>query len=152
MDDTVARAAEIRKSISHAVRQGADIAFVDYLQLIAPDIKSSRSREFEMAEISKMLKILAKQLQIPIIAIAQLSRTCEARTDKRPLLSDLRESGQIEQDADIVMFIYRDFYYTGREDDKTKAELIIRKGRHIGNATIPLYFDANKTKFVNWKE
>ncbi|MFA6071635.1 MAG: replicative DNA helicase [Janthinobacterium sp.] len=151
MDDISARANEIKKSISHAVKLGADIAFVDYLQLVSPDVKSSRSRESEIGEISKTLKVLTKQLRIPIIAIAQLSRECEKRPNKRPLLSDLRESGQIEQDADIVMFLYRDFYYSGKEEDKFKAELLIRKGRHIGNAEIPLYFDALKTKFGNWE-
>ncbi|MBT9170540.1 MAG: Replicative DNA helicase [Actinobacteria bacterium] len=151
MDDTVARAGEIKKSISRAVRLGADIAFVDYLQLISPDTKTSRSRESEIGEISKALKNLTKQLRIPIIAVAQLSRECEKRPNKRPLLSDLRESGQIEQDADIVMFLYRDFYYTQKEEDKFKAELLIRKGRHIGNTEILLYFDSMKTKFANMK-
>jgi replicative DNA helicase len=147
-DEKASKAKDVERSIRRAHRKGADIVFVDYLQFIAGN--AGKQREREIAEISVTLKTLAKQLHIPIIAVAQLSRAVESREDKRPVLADLRDSGQIEQDADIVMFLYREHYYTKREDVRHKAELIFRKGRHIGTATVPLYFDEMKTRFRDW--
>ena len=98
------------------------------MQLVQGSGKTS-SREQEIAEISRSLKILAKEIEVPVIALSQLSRAVEARPDHRPMLSDLRESGSIEQDADIIMFLYRDAYYSD-EGDKSVAECIVAKNRH----------------------
>lgn len=105
------------------------LIIIDYLQLLASERKRDNKVQ-EVSDISRQLKILAKELNIPVIALAQLSRSVEARQDKRPMLSDLRESGSIEQDADIVMFLYRDEYYNANTNNKNLAELIISKHRN----------------------
>jgi replicative DNA helicase len=110
------------------IQEGLDVVFIDYLQLITGNKKGSR--EQEISEISRDLKSLAKELNITVISLAQLSRACEQRDNKRPMLSDLRESGSIEQDADIVMFLYRDEYYNQYTEDKNIAEVIISKNRN----------------------
>ena len=120
----------------------------DYLQLIQGSGKTS-GREQEIAEISRSLKILAKELEIPVIALSQLSRAVEARDDHRPMLSDLRESGSIEQDADIVMFLYRDDYYNEDSPEKNVAEVIIAKQRAGSTGTVKLAWIGNYTKFAN---
>ena len=129
---------------------------IDYLQLIEGSGREDRMQQ--ISSISRGLKILAKELNVPIIALSQLSRAVEGRTDKRPMLSDLRESGSIEQDADIVMFIYRDEYYRNSNDEeemtekaanKGEAEIIIAKHRNGPVATIKLLFQSNITKFKN---
>ena len=129
---------------------------IDYLQLIEGSGREDRMQQ--ISSISRWLKILAKELNVPIIALSQLSRAVEGRTDKRPMLSDLRESGSIEQDADIVMFIYRDEYYRNSNDEeemtekaanKGEAEIIIAKHRNGPVATIKLLFQSNITKFKN---
>ena len=124
------------------------LVVVDYLQLIQGSGKTS-GREQEIAEISRSLKILAKELEIPVIALSQLSRAVEARDDHRPMLSDLRESGSIEQDADIVMFLYRDDYYNEDSPEKNVAEVIIAKQIAGSTGTVKLAWIGNYTKFAN---
>ena len=123
---------------------------IDYLQLItASSNRRGGSREQEIAEISRSLKILAKELDIPVIALSQLSRAPEQRPDHRPMLSDLRESGSIEQDADKVIFLYRDDYYNEDSEKKNIAEVIMAKHRAGSTGTIELLWLGNYTKFVN---
>ena len=124
------------------------LVVIDYLQLIAGTGKAG-SREQEISEISRSLKILAKELEIPVIAISQLSRGAEKREDKRPMLSDLRESGAIEQDADIVMFLYRDDYYNEDSEKKNVAEVIVAKQRSGSTGTVELAWLPSYTKFGN---
>ncbi|MDI6800296.1 MAG: replicative DNA helicase [Actinomycetota bacterium] len=121
---------------------------VDYLQLMQSRTRSE-SRQQEISEISRSLKILGRELDVPVIAVSQLSRAVESRTDKRPLLSDLRESGAIEQDADLVIFIYRDDYYNRDSDEKGIAEVILSKHRNGPTGTIKLAFLEQYTRFVN---
>ncbi len=128
------------------------IVVIDYLQLLEGTHKDNRVQE--VSEISRQLKMLAKELDVPIIALSQLSRNLEARPDKRPILSDLRESGSIEQDADIVAFIYRDAYYHRNDDslseeEKHTAEIILAKHRNGPTGTIKLYFNENEVSFKN---
>lgn len=125
---------------------GLDLIIIDYLQLMASN-KSKDNRQQEISEISRNLKILAKELKVPIIALSQLNRGLETRTDKRPMLADLRESGAIEQDADVVMFIYREVVYNEETLTPGKADIIIGKNRHGPIDTIPLYFQKEFTKF-----
>lgn len=122
---------------------------IDYLQLVQGSNKRNGSREQEISEISRSLKILAKELSVPVIALSQLSRAVEQRPDHRPMLSDLRESGAIEQDADIVMFLYRDDYYNEDSEKKNIAEIIIAKHRGGSTGTVDLGWLGSYTKFVN---
>ena len=122
---------------------------IDYLQLVQGSNKRNGSREQEISEISRSLKILAKEIGVPVIALSQLSRAAEQRPDHRPMLSDLRESGAIEQDADIVMFLYRDDYYNKDSEKKDIAEVIIAKHRGGSTGTGELLWLGNYTKFVN---
>ena len=122
---------------------------IDYIQLIQGTGKKNASREQEISEISRSLKILAKELNVPVIALSQLSRAVEQRPDHRPMLSDLRESGAIEQDADIVMFLYRDDYYNKDTEEKDISEVIIAKHRGGSTGTVKLLWMGNYTKFVN---
>ena len=125
------------------------LVVIDYLQLISGSNKRNGSREQEISEISRSLKVLAKELNVPVIALSQLSRAVEQRDDHRPMLSDLRESGAIEQDADIVTFLYRDDYYNKESAEKDIAEVIIAKQRGGSTGTVKLYWMGNYTKFVN---
>jgi len=125
------------------------LVVIDYLQLIQGTGKRNSSREQEISEISRSLKILAKELDVPVIALSQLSRAAEQRTDHRPMLSDLRESGAIEQDADIVMFLYRDDYYNPDSEKKNIAEVIMAKHRAGSTGTVELLWLGNYTKFAN---
>ena len=125
------------------------LVVIDYLQLVQPTGRKNGTREQEISEISRSLKILAKELDIPVIALAQLSRSVEKREDKRPMLSDLRESGSIEQDADIVMFIHRDDYYNDESERKNVAEIILAKHRAGSTGTVDLAWFPNFTKFDN---
>ena len=119
------------------VEKGLDLVLIDYLQLMEGDGKTE-SRQQEISKISRSLKVLAKELKCPVIALSQLSRAVEQRSDHRPMLSDLRESGAIEQDADLVMFLYRDDYYNPDSEQKNITEVIIAKHRHGEVGTIPL--------------
>ena len=126
------------------------LVIIDYLQLVqGSNSRKNGTREQEIAEISRSLKILAKELNVPVIALSQLSRAVESREDHRPMLSDLRESGSIEQDADIVMFLYRDDYYNKDSEDKGLTEVIIAKHRGGSTGTIKLVWMGNYTKFGN---
>lgn len=124
------------------------LVVIDYLQLIQGS-GNAKGREQEIAEISRSLKILAKEIEVPVIALSQLSRGPESRPDHRPMLQDLRESGSIEQDADMVMFIYRDDYYNPETDKKNIAEVIIAKHRAGPTGTVELLWMPNYTKFEN---
>ena len=134
-------------------QNGLGAIIIDYLQLISGGAKYAGNRQQEVAEISRSLKTLAMELEVPVIALAQLSRSVEGRDDKRPLLSDLRESGSIEQDADIVAFLYRDDYYTKEisiDEYTSKSEFIIAKHRSGPTATIDLIFKRDTGTFVNF--
>ena len=147
-------------------QHGLDLIVVDYIQLLTGAAKKGENRVQEVTEITTGLKALAKELDVPVIALSQLSRQVESRDDKRPQLSDLRESGSIEQDADVVMFVYREEYYLKNREPKPgteehlkwqtdmekvhgRAEVIIGKQRHGPTGMIPLHFDANITRFSN---
>lgn len=125
------------------------LVVIDYIQLVQGSNKKNASREQEISEISRSLKILAKEIGVPVIALSQLSRSVEQRPDHRPMLSDLRESGAIEQDADIVMFLYRDDYYNEDSDKKNIAEVILAKHRAGSTGTVELAWLGNYTKFAN---
>ena len=122
---------------------------IDYLQLMHVGGRHMDNRVQEVAEISRSLKIMAKELNVPVVCLSQLSRASAQRSDKRPMLSDLRESGAIEQDADIVMFIYRDDYYDDESENKNIAEIIIAKNRHGATGTIELQWVGQYTTFSN---
>lgn len=135
--------------------KGLSAIIIDYLQLISGGKNYGANRQQEVSDISRSLKTLAMELHVPVIALAQLSRGVESREDKRPIMSDLRESGSIEQDADIVSFLYRDDYYNKearREDDISISELIIGKHRNGPTTTIELLFKKNTSTFVSLKK
>ncbi|MDD5888181.1 MAG: replicative DNA helicase [bacterium] len=135
--------------------KGLSLVVIDYLQLISGGKNYGANRQQEVSDISRSLKTLAMELNVPVIALSQLSRSVEAREDKRPLMSDLRESGSIEQDADIVAFLYRDDYYNKEartEDNTSISELIIGKHRNGPTATVELLFKKNTSTFVNLKK
>ena len=125
------------------------VIIIDYLQLMSGGSKKTDSRQQEISEISRSLKALARELSVPVLALSQLSRACETRPDHRPMLSDLRESGAIEQDADVVMFLYRDDYYNKDSEAKNIAEVIIAKQRNGPIGTVELAWLPNYTKFGN---
>lgn len=131
------------------IEQGIDLILIDYLQLMSGSKGGSDSRQQEVSEISRSIKALAKEMQCPVIALSQLSRAPEQRTDHRPMLSDLRESGSIEQDADLVMFLYRDEYYDKETEDKNVAECIIAKQRNGPTGTVKLAWLGQFSKFGN---
>ncbi|MCH8178014.1 MAG: replicative DNA helicase, partial [Proteobacteria bacterium] len=127
---------------------GLDLVIIDYLQLMQVS-GSTENRATEISEISRSLKALAKELNVPIVALSQLNRSVEQRPDKRPVMSDLRESGSIEQDADLILFIYRDEVYNPDSADKGIAELLIRKQRNGPIGTVRLAFLGQYTRFEN---
>ena len=138
-----------------ASEDGLALILIDYLQLVSTSSKYAGNRQQEVAEISRALKTLALELKVPIIACAQLSRAVEGREDKRPLMSDLRESGSIEQDADIVAFLYRDDYYNKEarmDDNNSVVEFIIGKNRNGITKTEKLLFKKNTSTFIGYKE
>lgn len=147
-DSSDSRFASIRRQARQMVRQGIRILFVDYLQLIAGSNQTNRN--LEISEITRGFKLLAKDLNIPIVLLSQLSRKCEERNNKRPLLSDLRDSGAIEQDADMVMFLYRGELYHATNDNRGLAELIIAKHRNGPTGAINLRWNGATTQFVSY--
>lgn len=148
IDDTPAISVMEMKSKCRRIKMehGLDMIIVDYLQLMSG--MNTESRQQEVSEISRSIKALAKEMQCPVVALSQLSRAPEQRTDHRPMLSDLRESGSIEQDADIVMFLYRDEYYNKETEDKNIAECIIAKQRNGPTGTIKLAWFGQFSKFA----
>lgn len=135
------------RSISRKLKRENDIKLIiiDYLQLLEGTRRENRN--LEISEISRSLKILAKELDIPIIALSQLSRSVESRQIKKPMLSDLRESGSLEQDADIVMFLYREDYYNPETENKNITDVIVAKNRNGPTGTIPVYFHKEYVRF-----
>ncbi len=132
------------------IERGLDLVIIDYLQLMSGSgRRRSENRQQEISDISRALKVMARELDVPVIALSQLSRAVEQRPDKKPLLSDLRESGAIEQDADMVMFLYRDEYYHPDTEEKGVAEVIIAKQRSGPTGSVKLAWLANLTKFGN---
>ena len=131
------------------LEKGIGLVVIDYIQLVQGNNRKGGSREQEISEISRSLKILAKEIGAPVIALSQLSRAVEQRPDHRPMLSDLRESGAIEQDADIVTFLYRDDYYNPDTERKNIAEVIVAKHRAGSTGTVELLWLGNYTKFAN---
>jgi replicative DNA helicase len=127
---------------------GLGLIIIDYLQLIAGGAKSNDGRQNEVSEISRGLKSLAREIGVPVIALSQLSRAVESRTPPIPQLSDLRDSGSIEQDADVVMFLYRPWYYN-KEEDEHVTELLIKKHRNGPTGDIELYFQADQRRFTD---
>ncbi len=134
------------RRLAHEV--GLDLIVIDYLQLMTG--RRAENRQQEISDISRNLKTLARELDVPILALSQLSRSVELRAEKKPQLSDLRESGSLEQDADIVMFLYREEYYNREESDKANvAEVIIAKNRNGPTTAVNLYFDKETMRFEN---
>ena len=131
------------------LESGLSMIIIDYLQLMSGNGKNGDNRQQEISEISRSLKALAREMNAPVVTLSQLSRACETRTDHRPMLSDLRESGAIEQDADVVMFLYRDDYYNKDTDTPNIAEVIIAKQRNGPIGTVNLLWQPEFTKFVN---
>lgn len=150
IDDTPGlTATELRAKCRKAkLEKNIGLVIIDYLQLMESNTKSP-SRQQEISEISRSLKILAKELSVPVIALSQLSRATESRADHKPMLSDLRESGAIEQDADIVMFIHREDYYNPETEKKNVAEIIIAKNRSGSTGSVELAWLGQYTKFAN---
>lgn len=144
------RVNEIRSKCRRLKQEhGLGMIVIDYLQLIQGSGKSSENRQQEVSEISRSLKALARELEVPLIALSQLSRSVESRQDKRPMMSDLRESGSIEQDADIVGFLYRDDYYDSESEKENIIEIIISKQRNGPTGTVELAFVKQYNKFVD---
>lgn len=145
--------AEMRsKCRKYKLEHDLKLVIIDYLQLMSGSGRNSDSRQQEISEISRSLKALARELSVPVIALSQLSRAVEQRPDHRPMLSDLRESGAIEQDADVVMFIYRDDYYNHDSDMKGISEIIIAKQRNGPIGTVNLVWLPQYTKFANMEK
>lgn len=150
IDDTPGlTSSELRAKCRKAkLEKNIGLVIIDYMQLMESKSKNA-SRQQEISEISRSLKILAKELNVPVIALSQLSRATESRTDHRPMLSDLRESGAIEQDADIVLFLHREDYYDENTENKNVAEVIVSKNRNGSTGTVELAWLGQYTKFAN---
>ena len=152
IDDTPGiSVSELRSKCRKAkLERGLSLIMIDYLQLMTGSAgKRAENRQQEITEISRSLKALAREMNCPVIALSQLSRACEQRPDHRPMLSDLRDSGAIEQDADIVMFLYRDDYYNKDTEHPNEAEIIIAKQRNGPIGTVTLLWQPEYTRFVN---
>ena len=150
IDDTPAASVnEIRTKCRRLYAEhGLDMVLIDYMQLMSGQTGSrNENRQQEISYISRSLKSLARELNVPVIALSQLSRAVESRSDKRPMLSDLRESGSIEQDADVVLFIYRDDYYNEDSEQQNIADVIVAKHRHGSTGTVSLFFRKELTQF-----
>ena len=147
IDDTAAITAQQMKAKLRRMKN-IGLVVIDYLQLMTTTLKTD-DRVAIISEITRQLKIMAKELDVPIILLSQLSRGPESRTDKRPMLSDLRESGSIEQDADIVMFLYRDAYYNKESTQPNVSECIVAKNRHGETGTVEMIWDGQFTRFAN---
>ncbi len=143
-DSAGATVAEIKAKLRRV--KDLSLVVIDYLQLMSGNRRTD-NRVQEVSEITRNLKIMAKELNVPVITLSQLSRGTESRSDHKPMLSDLRESGSIEQDADIVLFLYREAYYDDNMDDKTEAKCIVAKNRHGETGSINLYWDGQYTRF-----
>jgi replicative DNA helicase len=157
VDDAGITAGEIKAKCRNLANkeEGLGLVIIDYLQLITSGGKRPESRQQEVSEISRSLKTMAMELKVPVIALAQLSRSAEKRENNQPMLADLRESGSIEQDADIVAFLYMEDYYDKekrRPDGGSPCELIVAKHRNGPTATIDLFFKRNTSSFVNYKK
>jgi replicative DNA helicase len=153
IDDTPALTpGELRARARRIAREhGLGLIVIDYLQLMQGSASSSReNRATEISEISRNLKALAKELKVPVVALSQLNRSLEQRPNKRPVMSDLRESGAIEQDADVIVFIYRDEVYNEDSPDKGVAEIIVGKQRNGPIGTTRLTFLGQYTRFENY--
>ena len=136
------------KARRHAMKNPLGLIVIDYLQLMSSAKKSyGDNRVQEISEISRGLKMVARELGVPVMALSQLSRSVESRPDKRPQLADLRESGSIEQDADLVMFIYREDYYNPETDRQGITDIIIKKHRNGPTGQLELYFDKQRVRF-----
>jgi replicative DNA helicase len=131
------------------LEHGLSMVIIDYLQLMSGSGRNRDNRQQEISDISRSLKALAREMNVPVVALSQLSRACETRPDHRPMMSDLRESGAIEQDADVVMFLYRDDYYNKDTETPNIAEVIIAKQRNGPIGTVNLLWQPEYTKFVN---
>jgi replicative DNA helicase len=154
IDETAAlNALELRARARRLHRQYGrmGLIIVDYLQLMSAS-SQGENRATEISEISRSLKALAKELQVPVMALSQLNRSLEQRPNKRPVMSDLRESGAIEQDADVIFFIYRDEVYNPDSPDKGRAEIIIGKQRNGPIGTVTLTFQGEYTRFANYAD
>jgi replicative DNA helicase len=151
IDDSATTLSEIRsKCRRYKQIHDIDMVIIDYLQLMSGSQgRRNESRQQEISEISRALKVLSRELNIPVVALSQLSRAVESRQDHRPMLSDLRESGAIEQDADVVMFLYRDEYYNPETEKKNLAEVIVAKQRNGATGSIELVWLGQYTKFAN---
>ena len=151
IDDTPALSPDVLRSKARRIKREHDLGLIviDYLQLMTVP-GTGENRATEISEISRSLKALAKELNVPVIALSQLNRSLESRTDKRPVMADLRESGAIEQDADVIVFIYRDEYYNKENSpDKGLAEVIIGKQRNGPTGSLKLKFFGEYTRFDN---
>ena len=145
--------AELRSKCRRMKQEnGLSMIIIDYLQLMSGSGRHSESRQQEISDISRSLKALARELNVPVVALSQLSRAVEQRPDHRPMLSDLRESGAIEQDADVVMFIYRDDYYNKDSEMKGISEIIVAKQRNGPIGTVNLVWLPQYTRFANMEK
>ena len=153
IDDTPAQNVLEMRAKSRRLKREADVGLIiiDYLQLMR-GLTSQENRTQELSEISRSLKALAKELNVPVIALSQLNRQVEQRAEKRPVMSDIRESGAVEQDADIIMFIYRDEVYRPDSPDEGVAEIIVSKQRNGPTGTVRLAFRREYTRFDNLVE
>lgn len=152
IDNPALSLAELRTQARKLKAEGGlDLIVIDYLQLMQtpPDRPYSANRTYQVSEISRGLKALARELDLPVLALSQLSRNVETRQAKRPMLSDLRESGSLEQDADIVMFLYREDYYKDTEEEPSRlTELIVAKHRNGPIGKVDLFFEERCTRFI----